>query len=86
MPSRGCVRPKVGGRGCARSVRTWMGGGGRTVTVGGPVGRDEVVVEFSAPCWSSLVKYLWQGILGNDRRAARRAQHVQNSVCEISPR
>ena len=32
------------------------------------------------------VKYLWQGILGNDRRAACRAQHVQNERCEISPR
>ena len=35
----------------------------RTLAAWGSVGQVEVVVEFSAPCWSSLVKYLWQGSL-----------------------
>ena len=49
---------KVWGWGCTHCACMWMRGGGRTLATGVPMGRDEVVVEHSASCWSSWPSFL----------------------------
>ena len=69
-----------------RSVCMWMGGGWRTVTVGGSVGLVEVVVEFSAPCSSSFSVPLRVGNMGGEHECEKcvAGKEKRNPACHVS--